>query len=67
MPAVVSRAQCQVMWCAEAKVSGRRASGAGGAQQQGLAHLQRLKMFQSLQAAGPCGVFKLTLVFFLPW
>ena len=52
-PAAVRRAQSRVRWCAEAVGSGRRASGAGGAQQQGLAHLQRLKMFQSLQAAGP--------------
>ena len=42
MPAVVSRTQCQVTWCAEAEVSGRRASGAGGAQQQGLAHLRQM-------------------------
>ena len=34
-PVAVKRARCQVMWCAEAEGSGRRASRAGGVQEAG--------------------------------
>ena len=45
MLAAVKRAQCRTGWSAKAEGSGRRASGAGGAQEAELAHLRPLSEF----------------------
>ena len=49
-PVAVKRVRCRVRWCAGVEGSGRRASGAGRAEGQGIAHL-RGTFFHSLS---PC-------------
>ena len=49
-PVAIERVRCRVRWCDEAKGSGRRASGAGGAQKAGSGAPPSTWMFQSLQS-----------------